>query len=163
MSVIFLLGPGMWSPDKVASRSPMDVRRRLARILGASGHRVVLMEDAPDVSGEDMIQKFDRLLRDRVTDVVLYWPAQAKMQTTYDELILLYERKDFIRRARISLWVLHHVSVARITRDEFRVLEAGQRSRYLEAIARLGVTPLEWHTDAECEEWARMISSELDS
>lgn len=162
MACVFLLGPGMWGPAKSrAASSPIGVRRRIAKILEASGHSIVIMEDEPDVAGEDMIQKFDRLLRQEVTDILLYWPPLAKMQTTYDELILLYDRQDFVRKARISLWVLHHVSVARITKDEFSVLEVGQRSRYLEALARLGVTPLEWETGEDLEEWARLLASEL--
>lgn len=61
------------------------------------------------------------------------------MQTTYDELILLYDRQAVLKKKAISIWVLHHVSVAQITKDEFRVLEKGSRSRYLTAVARLGV------------------------
>lgn len=162
MAVVFLLGPGMWGPPKGGvAPSPMDVRRRMATILQASNHKVILMEDAPDLKGEDVIQKFDRLLRGKVTDIVLCWPPLAKMQTTYDELILLYDRRAFLRKSRIALWALHHVTVAKITRDEFRVLETGQRSRYLEAIARLGVTPLEWDAEHELEQWTYLLASEL--
>ncbi len=125
------------------------------------GHGVVLMEDDPDCEGEDLIAKFDRLLRQRVTDVVLYWPPQAKMQTTYDELILLCDRRDFLTKRRIRLWALHHSSVATITKDEFRVLETGSRSRYLSSVARLGLRPLEWETEADLQEQIALLSSEL--
>ncbi len=166
MAVVFLLGPGMWEPSKggaPASQTPMDVRRKIAKVLRDFHHTVVLMENEPGRKAEDIIQKFDRLLRSKVTDVVLYWPPSAKMQTTYDELILLYDRQRFLRKSRIALWVLHHVSVAKITGDTFRVLEAGHRSRYLEAIARLGVTPLEWETDGDLEGWIQLLVSELGS
>jgi hypothetical protein len=53
----------------------MHVRRQIAKTLEAGGHEVILMEDDPDRDGEDMIQKFDRLLRRAVTDVVVYWPV----------------------------------------------------------------------------------------
>ena len=109
-----------------------------------------------------MIQKFDRLLRSRVTDVVLYWPSMAKMQTSYDELILLYDRQKFLRQERISLWVLHHVAVAKISKDQFKILEAGNRSRYLTAVARLGIHPFEWESDDEFRELVQLLSAQLD-
>ncbi len=126
------------------------------------GHEVILMEDQADRKGEDMIQKFDRLLRSRITDVVMYWPPAAKMQTTYDELILLYDRQEFLQEEEIPVWVLHHTSVAEITRDQFKVLETGNRSRYLTAVARLGIHPLEWETDADLREMTRLLSAQLD-
>jgi hypothetical protein len=165
MAVIFLLGPGMWGPEKGISGSstPMAVRRDISKILGAGGHKVILMEDEDDQKGEDMIQKFNRLLRNKVTDIVLYWPPMAKMQTTYDELILLYDRQKFLRQEQISLWVLHHVSVAEISQDQFKILEAGNRSRYLTAVARLGVHPFEWESDDELKELVRLLATQLDA
>ena len=109
-AIVFLLGPGMWNNPKrpVADPAPMQVRRDIAKAFISRGHKIILMEDDPDRQGEDYIQKFDRLLRNKVTDVVLYWPPLAKMQTTYDELILLCDRRDFIEKAAIRLWALHH-------------------------------------------------------
>ena len=164
MAVVFLLGPGMWAAEE-AERSklpPMVVRRRLAAILGEGGHRAFLMEDDPDRLGEDLIQKFDRLLRGGVTDVLLYWPPLARMQTTYDELILLCDRKNLLRELGIAIWVLHHVKVAAIAAGTFKILEKGGRSRYLTAVAGLGVHPLEWETDAELDERVRLLAAELD-
>lgn len=140
----------------------MEIRREIAKALVAGGHRVLLMEDEADRKGEDMIQKFDRLLRSKVTDVVLYWPPLAKMQTTYDELILLYDRAALLRDENISLWALHHPSVAEISGDEFRILEKGNRSRYLTAVARLGIRPIEWESQEELIEQARLLAAELD-
>ncbi len=154
----------MWGPEKGASGkpSPMDVRRGIAKALTVGGHRVILMEDEPDQKDEDMIQKFDRLLRSKVTDVVFYWPPLAKMQTSYDELILLCDRKEFLRQRGIVIWVLHHTSVAEISGDEFKVLEKGNRSRYLTAVARLGIRPLEWESDADLKDRAALLSAQLD-
>jgi len=165
MAVVFLLGPGMWADQRASASkpSPMDVRREIAKALTDGGHRVILMEDEPDRRGEDMIQKFDRLLRGKVTDVVLYWPPLAKMQTTYDELILLCDRQKFLRQQGISLWVLHHVSVAEISKDEFKILEVGNRSRYLTAVARLGIRPLEWKTEEDLKGLAQLLSAQLDA
>lgn len=139
----------------------MKVRRDLAVILRSSGHRVILMEDEPDRAAEDMIEKFERLLRNKVTDVLLYWPPLAKMQTTFDELILLYDRRKLLKRKGISIWILHHATVAAITRGELKVLERGGRSRYLTALARLGMQPLEWETAADLRERVRLLASEL--
>jgi hypothetical protein len=163
MAVVFLLGPGMWDPAKrtASDPAPLLVRRQLAKVFKAHGHRVVLMEDDPDREGEDLIEKFDRLLRHKVSDVVLYWPPAAKMQTTYDELILLRERRQFLKRKKIRLWALHHSSVATITRHEFKVLEVGNRSRYLTAVARLGLRPLEWTAESDLKEQALLLASEL--
>lgn len=154
----------MWGPEKGTPNksSPMAVRREIAEALVSGGHRVILMEDEPDRKDEDMIQKFDRLLRNKVTDVVVYWPPLAKMQTTYDELILLYDRKELLAQRKIPLWVLHHASVAEITGDEFKVLEKGNRSRYLTAVARLGIRPLEWETDDDLIERSALLAAQLD-
>ena len=163
MAVIFLLGPGMWDPAKrtPAEPSPMQVRRSLAKTLSTHGHTVILMEDDPDRTGEDVIQKFDRLLRAKVTDVVLYWPSMAKMQTTYDELILLYDRRALLKKRSMRLWALHHPSVAKISKDDFKVLESGSRSRYLTAIARLGIRPIEWEDEKDLFEVVHLLASEL--
>jgi hypothetical protein len=163
MAVVFLLGPGMWDPAKrtAADPAPLQVRREIAKVFRAHDHRVILMEEDPDRADEDLIEKFDRLLRHKVTDIVLYWPPAAKMQTTYDELILLCDRRDFLRREKIRLWALHHSTVAAITGDEFKVLETGSRSRYLTAVARLGVRPLEWDTEETLREQALLLAAEL--
>ena len=139
----------------------MQIRRNIARGLQSRGHEVILMEDDPDRPEEDYIQKFDRLLRCKVTDVVLYWPPLAKMQTTYDELILLCDRRALLEKASIRLWALHHSTVATITREEFKVLESGNRSRYLTAVARLGLRPLEWEDEEDLAEQVRLLSTEL--
>ncbi len=81
------------------------------------------------------------------------------MQTTYDELILLCDRRDFLRREKIRLWALHHSTVAAITGEEFMVLET--RSRYLTAVARLGLRPLEWDTEQALREQVLLLAAEL--
>jgi len=164
VAVVFLLGPGMWAGEGISrhDRAPIEVRRRLAGILTEGGHSVVLMEDVPDLPGEGMVEKFVRILRDGVTEIVLYWPPEAKMQTTYDELLLLSERPALLDELRIRTWALHHATVAKITRDEFQILETGQRSRYLTDVARLGLRPLAWETDEDLEEQVRLLAAELD-
>lgn len=158
MAVVFLLGPSEWATRRRGD-SPMQVRREMGRVLASGGHHVILMEDVEDLRGEDLIEKFDRILHTGVTDVVVYWPARAKMQTTYDELILLRERAGDPQRPNV--WILHHEDVARIEEDRFQVKERGGRSRYLEAVARLGVRPLPWIDHAELLRIAHLLASEL--
>ena len=59
--------------------------------------------------------------------------------------------------------MVHHVSVGSIRKDEFLVLEPGNRSRYLTAVARLGVHPLEWDDEKELLERMRLLSTQLAS
>ncbi len=148
MAVVFLLGPGVWDSARrqPSDPAPLQVRRDLAAIF-TRDHRVILMKDDPDREGEDLIQKFDRLLRNKVSDVVLYWPPA--------------DRRDFLRRQKIRLWALHHSSVATITGAELKVLETGSRSRYLTAVARLGLRPLEWDTEEDLRKQARLLSAGL--
>src|SRR5438046_4843862 len=80
MATVFLLGPSEWL-DTQTGPSPREQRRELAGILRNHGHRIILMEDELDRQGEDMVGKFDRLLRSS-TDVVIYWPTKATMSTT---------------------------------------------------------------------------------
>lgn len=119
------------------------------------------MEEVPDVDGETILQKFDRLLRQGVTHVVVFWPPLAKMATTYTELILLCDREDFLRKQQIKLWLVHHVSVLSRSDDEFNVLERGDRSRYLQAVVRLGPRGVKWGTAQDLDERIRLLAAEF--
>ena len=160
MGVVFLLGPSEWDTERggAGDLSPMGHRRELAKLLAAPGHEVLLMEDEPDASGEDMVEKFERLAG-RSTDVVLYWPPKAKMATTYDEMLLL--RKMGERATLPRLWFLHHESVASISHGVFHIHERGGRSRYLMALARLGITPIPWRSVADLYERATLLAGEM--
>jgi hypothetical protein len=138
----------------------MRIRRELAEIFREAGHRVILMEDEADRGGEDLVEKFYRLLREKgVTDIAVYWPSHAKMQTTYDEFLLLRARMDISQLPQI--WVLHQSSVASIKAGRFEVKERGNRSRYLTAVAKLGTHPLAWENDEDLKEQTRLLAMEL--
>jgi hypothetical protein len=157
MAILFLLGPSLWESGEDV---PMRTRREIGKVFRESGHRVILMEDEADKEDEDLVEKFYRLLLEkRVTDIVVYWPAHAKMQTTYDEFILLRARMDISKLPRI--WVLHHSSVASIKVGQFEVKERGSRSRYLTAVAKLGTHPLEWDSAEDLKEQVRLLAMEL--
>lgn len=70
--------------------------------------------------------------------------------------------KKFLSQHEIPIWVLHHISVASISGDDFKVLESGNRSRYLTAVARLGVRPLEWETEDALRERTTLLAAQLD-
>ena len=104
MATVFLLGPSEWL-DTQTGPSPREQRRELAGILRNHGHRIILMEDEPDRQGEDMVGKFDRLLRSS-TDVVIYWPTKAKMSTTYTEMVLLRKAGEEAPTMMLKLTVM---------------------------------------------------------
>src|SRR5436309_15302104 len=104
MATVFLLGPSEWL-DTQTGPSPREQRRELAGILRNHGHRIILMEDELDRQSEDMVGKFDRLLRSS-TDVVIYWPTKAKMSTTYTEMVLLRKADEDGTHHRM-LFLLH--------------------------------------------------------
>lgn len=163
MSVVFLLGPSLWktpSSELVVS-GPMRVRKRIAQSWRRDGHRVILMEETPDVKGDRFIDKFDRLLHANVTNVVMYWPPLAKMQTTYDELILLCDREEFLKQKAVRIWLLHHVSVASIQENELKILETGERSRYLTDVAKLGPYMVAWEDHDDLFVKVDQLSHEL--
>jgi hypothetical protein len=108
------------------------------------------MEDVEPSDGEDLVQKFDRILDAERPDLILvYWPARSKMQTTFDEMLLL--RKRIEARPVPRVVVLHQAGVARITPREFQILEKGGRSRYLEAVRRVPMTPIAWDQPSHLE------------
>lgn len=145
VAVIFVLGPSEWQPADaaVAVPSPRRVRETICATLRARRHDAFLMEGEPDVPGEDLVDKFERLLHERgTTDILLYWPPRAKMATTMDELLLLRDRA--FEGALPPIWVLHHRSVARFRDGGVDLLERGGRSRYMSALGKLPFHPLPW-------------------
>lgn len=162
MAVVFILGPGEWDAAKgqPPRKSPREVRERIGEIVRGAGHDAFLMEDEPDRPGEDLVEKFDRLLHARrVTDVLVYWPPAAKMATTFDELLLLRDRIH--RRHLPRLWLLHHRGVARVTRSRLAIRERGGRSRYLDSIARLRPRGIPWWDDVSMKQAVIGLASRL--
>src|SRR5207244_3349157 len=122
------------------------------------GHRIILMGDELDRQSEEMVGKFDRLLRSS-TDVVIYWPTKAKMSTTYTEMVLL--RKAGEEGPLPRLWFLHHENVATIERGVFKVHEPGARSRYLTSLAVLGIRPIPWRTTEDLRERTALLAADV--
>lgn len=161
MAQIFLLGPGHWNnpSQPPMSQTPLDVRRKLLKIFRQGGHDAFIMEDQRDIEGEDIVDRFYRILIERrTTDVVVYWPTHAKMQTTHDELVLLRSRHAF--GTVPALWLLHDEAAASVAKGELKVNES-PRSRYLEAVARLGVRSVPWTGQKGLYEAARWLVEEI--
>lgn len=162
MARVFLLGASGWDPARREPRplNPMDLRREMLTIFAGAGHDAFVMEDEPDRGGEDLVDKFDRLLREkRVTDIVVLWPKGVKMQTTFDELLLLRDRVRTV--AMLRVWILHEEGVAKIGPGYFEILEEGGRSRYLGAVRRLGVRPIEWSDLDGLRQKTQLLAREL--
>jgi hypothetical protein len=115
---IFLLGPSKWaigySPPILptwlvrhipkgkggaVTPSPFAVRKVLAGRLRLDGHKVIIMEEHPDLPGEPKAAKFSRLVRDEKVDrFVLYWPFGANRAGLDIEIGFILER---LRRGEI--------------------------------------------------------------
>ncbi len=81
---LFLLGP---SRSAAGDGAPLDLRRRLARLMRAHDTRVFVMEDEPDVEGENHFAKFRRLIGDaeEVTFIIVV-PVAARLHGTSVEI-----------------------------------------------------------------------------
>lgn len=162
MAIIFLLGPSVWKAGKkTPAYSPMEMRRQIAEMFRENGHKVILMEDEPDITGEDLPNKFYRLLRDKaVTDVVVYWPSLAEMQTTHAEFVLWGACPNISQLPPIQL--LHHASIFSVKGEVFNINDREDRNRYLTSIlARQGVCLVEWESDEDLKEQVCLLSAEL--
>ena len=162
MAIVFLLGPSVWKSGKAAAtRSPMAIRRELAEIFRGCGHKVILMEDELDIKGEDLVHKFYRLLRDKkVTDIAVYWPSHAEMQTTHAEFVLWGARQDISKLPPIQ--ILHHASIFSTAGDALNINDHEDRNRYLTAIlTRKRVYLREWESGDDLEELVCLLSTEL--
>jgi hypothetical protein len=69
---VFVLGPGQWALPR-RGPSPLEIRKRLVKTLGAHHDAYILEPVAEDASDRDLTDKFYRTLRDRATtDVLIY-------------------------------------------------------------------------------------------
>lgn len=161
MAVVFLLGPSEWDPARAPhpTLTPLEIRRQIASTISAVRHHVIILEDVSDVAGEDLVEKFDRVLTGSgTTDVIVRWPPGAKMQTTFDELLLL---RDRVERGLPRIWLLHQNGVASVDAGELIIKEQGGRSRYLTALGKLRIIPVEWDDLRDLDLQAEFLAGEL--
>lgn len=160
MKRVILLGPGHWRlPWRLAKRTtPLEIRRKLAEGLLANGLDAVLLEDEPDEADEkhDLTRKFHRFLESEPVDAILvYWPLHAKMQTTWDELIIL--REEHLRHERGErgplppLHYLHYLEAMDLG-EHLVIHERGGRSAYLRGVSQLAATAHPWITSDQLDD-----------
>ena len=163
MAIIFLLGPSVWKSKKISPiYSPMQKRRQLAEIFRADNHKIVIMEDEPDIKDEHLYKKFYRLINDKkVTDIIMYWPSLAEMQTTQIELVLLGIQNDTLPTPQI--WLFHHTSVFSDKMGEGIISDGEDRSSYLSSILnkRKKKRDVEFENDEDLTRKAEFLSKEL--
>ncbi|MBI2078270.1 MAG: hypothetical protein HYT80_07890 [Euryarchaeota archaeon] len=156
MKRALLLGPGHWKWPVLHARgaTPLEVRHRIQDVMEAEGVDAVLLEDEPDQAREadDLALKFHRLLDEGPMDaIVVYWPRGAKMQTTWDELVILREEQlRHERGERGTLPPLHylsHLKAMSIDDARLHIHERGGRSAYLRGVSQLGGELWPWLTD----------------
>jgi hypothetical protein len=129
------------------------IRRKIAECLANEDVDGILMEDESTWPGEesDLGAKFHRILdSQRLDAIVVYWPKGAKMQATWDELLMLLDRS----RTGRPVPPLHYLSHPRVMAHEKGVLkirEKGGRSVYLEGVGKLGGTLWPWKDEIQLE------------
>lgn len=138
--------------------TPLGIRRKLAEGLLANGLEAVLLEDEPDEANErhDLTRKFHRFLESEPLDAILvYWPLHAKMQTTWDELIIL--REECLRHERGErgplppLHYLHHLDAIDLG-EHLVIRERGGRSAYLRGVSHLAAVAHPWITSDQLDD-----------
>lgn len=157
MKRALLLGPGHWRLPwlRWTRPSPLEVRRRLSETLHSYGLEAVLLEEEPDEAGEaeDVSRKFHRFLDSEPLDAILvYWPRRAKMQTTWDELVIL--REEHLRHERGErgpLPPLHYLHDLRAMDlgEHLVIRERGARSAYLRGVSQLPASAHPWITEPQ--------------
>lgn len=93
MAAIFVLGPSEWrNPESPWDErlTPLEARRAIALALRPMEIPAILMEDEPGPAGEAWQDKFFRLIEEHgITDILFYWPPEARIDAAQDELIML--------------------------------------------------------------------------
>jgi len=146
LASVFILGPGHWEAQAGKARSPRHVRTHVASLLHGR-HHTFLMEDIADhPEDRDLTDKFLRILEtQKTTDILVYWPKRAKMQTTLDEFLHLRHALD--RGLQPNVWLLVQSGIMEIDHGRYEIKKGSVlRSRYLDAIHTLNAHLLPWTT-----------------
>lgn len=113
MVTIFVLGPSEWRDPLNPwdeRLTPLEARRAIAIALRRMTIPALIMEDEPGSDDEAWQDKFFRLMEVHdVSDIVFYWPPQARIDAAEDELIMLVVRERFERSRRPRITLFGHV------------------------------------------------------
>ncbi len=161
---IFVLGPSEWAdPANPWDRdvTPYQVRQRIVARLKALGADAFIMED-PDGLGLARNQvphepnpqaKFLDLVHSRdVRMFLIYWPPDAKMDTTQDEMVIV-STKHMVEEGWAAQAALfgHDSAVGTSEHHALEVREERGRSSYLGCVPRNLPTQVhtQWDTHGE--------------
>lgn len=161
MASVFILGPSHWENDRGRSHTPWDIRLRIADIL-SKRHTAYLMEDVQTAKNDrDLTDKFLRILDERKTShVLLYWPRDAKMQTTLDEIIHL--RHAYDQRAQPEVRILSQAGIILIQNGRYELTkDTVSRSRYLDSLNTLRIILHLWIDEDDLYKKIRALSEIL--
>lgn len=170
MAAIFVLGPSEWrNPASPWDErlTPLEARRAIALALRRMEIPAILMEDEPGPADEAWQGKFFRLLEEHgVTDILFYWPPQARIDAAQDELIMLAVQERVQPRLRPRVALFGHVdAICEGEADGGMFLDVKDdvgRSSYLGQIPRLLPTDLHGWSDHDelflkAQDWARAM------
>lgn len=89
--------------------SALEARRAIALALRPMEIPAILMEDEPGPAGESWQDKFFPLLEEHgITDILFYWPPEARIDAAQDELIMLAVKERFQPRLRPRVTLFGH-------------------------------------------------------
>lgn len=148
-----VLGPAR-DPDDDQRRSPLEVRRQIARHLEKAGVPAVILEDKTQQPGEPSIELFLRTLREHhVRTFLLYWPPNAHLHGMDIEIgILLAEiARGHQDPCCVNLLVHQHVIGPGATDpdEDLTWREPGNRTGYYHDLFAYGCPVHLWTTEAE--------------
>lgn len=156
---VFLLGP---SREDGGNDTPLQARLELARRMRATGTDVVVMEDEPDVEGENHFAKFLRLTQQRkVTTFLLIVPLKSRLHGLSVEIGHILTE---IQEGRLPAGQVHiapQILLASI--DDAGVMalqEPGNRTRYYEDLIDEGCPIHRWKDWAELNHHVAAVALE---
>lgn len=152
MKQALLLGPGHWNLPWTRPwrrfylrNTPLEDRQDIRQWLAAQDVDAILLEFEPSLAGEDedLAKKFHRVMSRNAFDaVVVYWPAGAKMQTTWDELVIL--REMALSSPVPPVHYLSQPGAMDLSDGRLVIHERGARSAYLRGVSQLPAQVWPW-------------------
>jgi hypothetical protein len=120
------------------------------------------MEDFPPHGDDrDLTDKFFRILREQTTtNILVYWPRAAKMQTTLDEIIHLRHAMD--QGFQVETRLLIQLDIIHRKQGRYEIAEgAVSRSRYLDSINTLRPKLVLWSDEPELFRKVGLLTEEF--
>lgn len=168
--VVLILGPTGWKggshPTGRLSEKPIEVRRRLRKILAPDVSDALLMEDFSKEEDETNWGLFRRIISSQgVTDFIVFWPFGAKLHGLTHELGYLLTKLDagdlspgsvhlFVERKNLQIdWMDGGISIT----------EKGNRTRYHLDLVDYGCEFRRWGSESGLLENTKALAEDLNS